>query len=157
MYKLILLFTSVPHNVNYVVCMGRLRMKKNLVSFIICLLILTFPFLIFAHSGRTDSSGGHRDNKNKSGLGSYHYHCGGNPPHLHTNGVCPYKGGTTAVSTSYSKVYAQKINAVNVPKKITREIRLDLRVRYTHRIQLMMTLRGQVMIHRLFLWIPVVI
>ena len=98
--------------------MGRLRMKKNLVSFIICLLILTFPFLIFAHSGRTDSSGGHRDNKNKSGLGSYHYHCGGNPPHLHTNGVCPYKGGTTAVSTSYSKVYAQKINAVNVPQKI---------------------------------------
>ena len=43
-----------------------------------------------AHSGRTDSSGGHRDNKNKSGLGSYHYHCGGYPAHLHTNG-CPYK------------------------------------------------------------------
>lgn len=30
-----------------------------------------------AHSGRTDRYGGHRDNKNKSGLGSYHYHCGG--------------------------------------------------------------------------------
>lgn len=44
----------------------------------------------FAHSGRTDSNGGHRDNKNKSGLGSYHYHCGGHPAHLHTNGVCPY-------------------------------------------------------------------
>lgn len=28
-----------------------------------------------AHSGRTDRYGGHRDNKNKSGLGSYHYHC----------------------------------------------------------------------------------
>lgn len=26
-----------------------------------------------AHSGRTDASGGHRDNKNASGLGSYHY------------------------------------------------------------------------------------
>lgn len=25
-----------------------------------------------AHSGRTDSNGGHKDNKNKSGLGSYH-------------------------------------------------------------------------------------
>lgn len=44
----------------------------------------------FAHSGRTDSDGGHRDNKNKSGLGSYHYHCGGHPAHLHENGVCPY-------------------------------------------------------------------
>ena len=43
-----------------------------------------------AHSGRTDASGGHRDNKNKSGLGSYHYHCGGHPAHLHENGVCPY-------------------------------------------------------------------
>lgn len=43
-----------------------------------------------AHSGRTDRYGGHRDNKNKSGLGSYHYHCGGHPAHLHENGVCPY-------------------------------------------------------------------
>lgn len=42
-----------------------------------------------AHSGRTDSSGGHRDNKNASGLGSYHYHHG-YPAHLHTGGVCPY-------------------------------------------------------------------
>ncbi len=47
-----------------------------------------------AHSGRTDSNGGHRDNKNKSGLGSYHYHCGGYPAHLHTNGICPYAGGS---------------------------------------------------------------
>ena len=43
-----------------------------------------------ARSGRTDRYGGHRDNKNKSGLGSYHYHCGGHPAHLHENGVCPY-------------------------------------------------------------------
>lgn len=45
---------------------------------------------VFAHSGRTDSNGGHRDNRNVSGLGSYHYHCGGYPAHLHENGVCPY-------------------------------------------------------------------
>ena len=53
------------------------------------------PFIITAeaHPGRTDSSGGHHDNKNKSGLGSYHYHCGGHPAHLHPNGVCPYKSG----------------------------------------------------------------
>lgn len=43
-----------------------------------------------AHSGRTDSHGGHHDYKNKSGLGSYHYHCGGHPAHLHKNGICPY-------------------------------------------------------------------
>lgn len=29
-----------------------------------------------AHQGRTDANGGHHDYKNKSGLGSYHYHCG---------------------------------------------------------------------------------
>jgi hypothetical protein len=29
-----------------------------------------------AHPGRTDAQGGHHDYKNKSGLGSYHYHCG---------------------------------------------------------------------------------
>jgi len=40
-----------------------------------------------AHQGRTDANGGHHDYKNKSGLGSYHYHCGGNPAHLHPNGV----------------------------------------------------------------------
>lgn len=53
--------------------------------------ICTMPLAAFAHSGRTDSSGGHRDNKNKSGLGSYHYHCGGYPAHLHTKGHCPYR------------------------------------------------------------------
>lgn len=44
-----------------------------------------------AHQGRTDSRGGHKDNKNKSGLGSYHYHCGGYSAHLHDNGICPYQ------------------------------------------------------------------
>ena len=64
-------------------------MKKGLAKRIsICLMssMLVFssvPGTAQAHSGRTDSSGGHHDNKNKSGLGSYYYHCGGNPPHLH--------------------------------------------------------------------------
>lgn len=52
-----------------------------------------------AHSGRTDASGGHRDNKNASGLGSYHYHCKGHPAHLHPNGVCPYAGGGESTQT----------------------------------------------------------
>lgn len=53
-----------------------------------------------AHSGRTDSSGGHKDNKNKSGLGNYHYHCGGNPAHLHKNGVCPYSNSASSTNSS---------------------------------------------------------
>ena len=69
---------------------------KRLIRIAISLLLvfsLIFSSAIssYAHSGRTDSSGGHKDNKNKSGLGSYHYHCGGYPAHLHTSGYCPYK------------------------------------------------------------------
>ena len=56
----------------------------------------------YAHSGRTDKNGGHRDNKNVSGLGYYHYHCGGYPAHLHPNGVCPYKGGTSSNASGTS-------------------------------------------------------
>lgn len=63
--------------------------------------IVTPPLTIEAHSGRTDRYGGHKDNQNKSGLGSYHYHCGGNPPHLHPDGVCPY-GSSSSYNTSSS-------------------------------------------------------
>lgn len=38
-----------------------------------------------AHSGRTDSRGGHFDRRN----GTYHYHHGMGP-HQHPNGICPY-------------------------------------------------------------------
>lgn len=62
-------------------------MRKTLVA---ALIIFSLIVTASAHSGRTDSSGGHKDNKNVSGLGSYHYHCGGYPAHLHTSGYCPY-------------------------------------------------------------------
>ena len=86
-------------------------------------MILSLSLSAFAHGGRTDESGGHKDNKNKSGLGGYHYHCGGYPAHLHTNGVCPYRGGgSSGSSSSYSStpktVYATSITAKNVPSKI---------------------------------------
>ena len=55
-----------------------------------------------AHSGRTDKNGGHKDKNNVSGLGGYHYHCGGYPAHLHSNGVCPYKSGGATSSNSKS-------------------------------------------------------
>ena len=61
-----------------------------------------FVIVAEAHSGRTDSSGGHKDNKNKSGLGSYHYHCGGYPAHLHDGGVCPYSATATSTSSGSS-------------------------------------------------------
>lgn len=59
-------------------------------------------FSVYAHGGRTDASGGHKDNKNASGLGPYHYHCGGYPAHLHNGGVCPYSSSTSSTATSSS-------------------------------------------------------
>ena len=70
----------------------------------VAFLLISLPLSAFAHSGRTDSSGGHKDNKNKSGLGSYHYHCGGYPPHLHDGGYCPY----TDILPSGVRVNAEK-------------------------------------------------
>ncbi len=76
-------------------------MKKRVFAFITaCFVLFAMSLSVIAHSGRTDSSGGHKDNKNKSGLGPYHYHCGGYPAHLHSGGVCPYKGGSSSSSSS---------------------------------------------------------
>lgn len=81
-------------------------MRKNkgkIISILlIALSVISIGITTYAHSGRTDSSGGHKDNKNKSGLGSYHYHCGGHPAHLHTNGVSPYSSSSSKKSTSSS-------------------------------------------------------
>lgn len=81
-------------------------MKKNKGKIITAISIVLITILVglntYAHSGRTDSSGGHKDNQNKSGLGSYHYHCGGHPAHLHTNGVCPYSSTSSSSGSSSS-------------------------------------------------------
>ncbi|MFR8227304.1 MAG: YHYH domain-containing protein [Lachnospirales bacterium] len=71
-----------------------------------------------AHSGRTDSRGGHRDNKNKSGLGSYHYHCGGHPAHLHENGGCPYDSRYSGNSAENAPV--QEPEKAAIPEHIDR-------------------------------------
>ena len=77
--------------------------KKKIISILLIILsIISIGVNAYAHSGRTDSSGGHKDNNNKSGLGSYHYHCGGHPAHLHTNGVCPYSSSSSASKSSTS-------------------------------------------------------
>lgn len=70
--------------------------KNTLVTALICVMSVSSAF---AHSGNTDARGGHKDNKNRSGLGPYHYHCGGYPAHLHTNGVCPYSSGGSSNSS----------------------------------------------------------
>ena len=86
-------------------------MKKRIFAILtVCFVVMSLSLSAFAHSGRTDSSGGHKDNKNKSGLGGYHYHCGGYPAHLHTGGRCPY--------TDPKPIYATSITAKNVPAKI---------------------------------------
>lgn len=97
-----------------------MKVKKILILAMSIFFIISLQMLTFAHSGRTDASGGHRDNKNKSGLGYYHYHCGGYPPHLHNGGVCPYRR-KSVINNTYTvpkTVYATKIKAVNVPDTI---------------------------------------
>lgn len=95
-------------------------MKKRIFSILtICLMIISLSLSAFAHGGRTDGSGGHKDNKNKSGLGGYHYHCGGYPAHLHPGGVCPYTGGgSSSYSSTPKTVYATSITTKNVPSKM---------------------------------------
>ncbi|WP_331654420.1 peptidoglycan-binding protein [Aminipila sp.] len=74
------------------------RKRNSILAVIISIALTCSSFgLAFGHSGRTDSSGGHHDYNNVSGLGYYHYHHGMGP-HLHPNGICPY--ATTSVSKS---------------------------------------------------------
>lgn len=61
---------------------------KNKISVLIiltCVLLSLFVVICFAHSGGTDSDGGHYN----SSTGEYHYHHG-EPAHQHNNGECPY-------------------------------------------------------------------
>lgn len=83
-----------------------MKIKQLLIICFSVLLAICCTTTIFAHSGRTDSSGWHKDNKNKSGLGSYHYHCGGYPAHLHSGGYCPY---TDVFPSSVSITVGKKV------------------------------------------------
>ena len=72
-------------------------MKKILILLTALLLISLVTIMAFAHSGRTDSNGGHYDHS----TGEYHYHHG-YPAHQHTGGVCPYSNSGTSASSSKS-------------------------------------------------------
>ncbi len=66
-------------------------MKKKLYYVLFFLIFLTLVFTTAsAHSGRTDSNGGHYNHS----TGEYHYHHG-YPEHQHTNGICPYTSDHT--------------------------------------------------------------
>lgn len=84
--------------------------KFKIVLFFFMTIILIFSSCT-AHSGRTDRYGGHKDNKNVSGLGSYHYHCGGYPAHLHENGVCPYTNNSNIKNNSQNS--SRSVNTTN--------------------------------------------
>ena len=76
-------------------------MKKKVLALFMSLGLIFNAMPAYAHSGRTDSAGGHHDYNNVSGLGSYHYHHGYGP-HLHPNGVCPYETSSQSQTTATS-------------------------------------------------------
>ena len=94
--------------------------RKNIFKKVVILIaiVVSMPIVNLAHSGRTDSSGGHRDNKNASGLGGYHYHCGGHPAHLHTGGVCPYSAPSPASAASSSSSSKTTSTKSTTPAKV---------------------------------------
>lgn len=95
--------------------------KNFLAVFLVSLTVVTaIPVVdsltvitVEAHSGKTDANGGHKDKKNVSGLGAYHYHCGGNPAHLHENGVCPYASGSTVANSTKTSAEPATDNSKN--------------------------------------------
>lgn len=72
-------------------------MKKLIALFITVLITLSLCIPALAHSGDTDSKGGHYNHNN----GVYHYHHG-YPEHQHPGGECPYKSDDKDKSAEHS-------------------------------------------------------
>ncbi|WP_157276644.1 YHYH domain-containing protein [Paenibacillus sp. Soil766] len=86
---------------------------KAKVLFISIALIFTFATTAFAHSGRTDSSGGHNCSASSVAKGlcsGYHYHNGGSSSGSSSSGGSSNSGGSTYTSPSTK-------NPVVEPKK----------------------------------------
>ena len=79
-------------------------MKKSTIFLLISLLCLFFTLSATAHSGRTDSKGGHYNHS----TGDYHYHHG-YPPHDHPNGICPYEEQERIEKQKREAEYQRKI------------------------------------------------
>lgn len=71
---------------------------KKIYKFILLFVFILFIGInfIYAHKGRTDSSGGHYNHS----TGEYHYHHGYGP-HQHPNGICPYDTTNTPNTNSF--------------------------------------------------------
>ncbi len=70
------------------------------IALLVLILLLAFAIPITAHSGRTDSSGGHYDHSS----GEYHYHHG-EPAHQHPNGKCPYDSSGEILGLDYGTFF----------------------------------------------------
>lgn len=78
-------------------------LKKVLALLSIFIIVFSLSVTSFAHSGGTDSKGGHYNGS------SYHYHHG-YPAHQHTNGHCPYDFDD---KTNYNSSSSSKTNFNN--------------------------------------------
>ena len=120
-------------------------LRRVLAIVLTVLVALSLSCTAFAHSGRTDSRGGHKDNKNKSGLGSYHYHCGGYPAHLHPYGYCPYKNVfPKSVSVKASKTTLRKGESVDVTATVNPSNSCDTSVSWASSDSSVATIRNGV-------------
>lgn len=72
-------------------------MKKSISILITTLLLLSLGVPAFAHSGGTDSQGGHTNHS----TGEYHFHHGMSA-HQHPNGICPYSSSNSSSGSSSS-------------------------------------------------------
>lgn len=98
---------------------------KRCFAIITVLFVMCFSTISYAHPGRTDKNGGHKDNQNKSGLGSYHYHCGDYDAHLHPNGYCPYSSSgrsSTTISSKKTTEVSEPVAAIVEEKPIEKKI-----------------------------------
>ena len=75
----------------------RLLLLIAMLCIILMLMSLFLTLPVYAHSGRTDSKGGHINYS----TGEYHYHHGYSA-HQHPNGVCPYSSSNTSNNQSDS-------------------------------------------------------
>lgn len=93
---------------------------KILTKIVLCvLIILMLAVTATAHSGRTDSSGGHYNHS----TGTYHYHHG-YPAHSHDNG-CPYESSSSGSNSGNTSSSKNPTYEVNTSDKLGREFTFE--------------------------------
>lgn len=92
-----------------------MQILKKVFVITLCICLFFPSNIATAHSGRTDSHGGHHDYKNRSGIGDYHYHHGMGP-HLHPHGVCPYSSSSSAKNKATTRQKSSGYNASTIKK-----------------------------------------